>query len=304
MASSSRGAYLIASSSSVACAPLGDSVQDGGDEADFQDLEEASSVEHWESEGDEEEVRRAERLYVLWEAHVRSLPPAEGYRKYDTTPWQGRNLYLELNHEDALIAMGLPDDGSNRSESFLDARRGALAELDREVAGSAASRSVDELGQVAESAASRSVQPRAMWSDNNRPRPRRGDWVQALGQGGGHEIRFGASYTYVRPHQYLGPVHDVDDTPGFVSVCLPHPKTGQLAWMNIWSFTRGRGVHYARRVSNEELASWLRQGVRNEFQDLADRRTQDLDEWAARQREARERGGGPNQVPHAHRCPN
>ena len=65
------------------------------------------------------------------------LPPAEGYRKYDTTPWQGRNLYLELDHADALIAMGLPDDGSNRSESFLDARRGALEELDREVANTA-----------------------------------------------------------------------------------------------------------------------------------------------------------------------
>ena len=63
-----------------------------------------------------------------------TLPQAEGWRKYDTTPWEGCNLYLDLDHAQALAAMGLPDDGSNRSESFLDARRGALKELDREVA--------------------------------------------------------------------------------------------------------------------------------------------------------------------------
>ena len=35
-------------------------------------------------------------------------------------------LYLDLDDAQALAAMGLPDDGSNRSESFLDARRGAM----------------------------------------------------------------------------------------------------------------------------------------------------------------------------------
>ena len=49
-----------------------------------------------------------------------------GHKKYDTTPWEGCNLYLDLDHAQALAAMGLPDDGSNRSESFLDARRGAF----------------------------------------------------------------------------------------------------------------------------------------------------------------------------------
>ena len=34
--------------------------------------------------------------------------------------------YLDLDDAQALAAMGLPDDGSNRSESFLDARRGAM----------------------------------------------------------------------------------------------------------------------------------------------------------------------------------
>ena len=49
-----------------------------------------------------------------------------GHKKYDTTPWEGCNLYLDLDGTQALAAMGLPDDGSNRSESFLDARRGAM----------------------------------------------------------------------------------------------------------------------------------------------------------------------------------
>ena len=69
----------------------------------------------------------------------------------------------------------------------------------------------------------------------------------------------------VRPHQYLGPVHDVVDNGVFVSVCVPHPTTGWLAWMNIWSCTRGRGVHYACLVSDEELASWRRQGWSDEY---------------------------------------
>ena len=40
-------------------------------------------------------------------------------------------LSLHLDHADALAAMGLPADGSNRSEAFLDARRGALADARR-----------------------------------------------------------------------------------------------------------------------------------------------------------------------------
>ena len=55
------------------------------------------------------------------------LPPAKGWKKYDTTYWEqeGCNLHLDLDDAHALAAKGLPDDGSNRSESFLDARRGA-----------------------------------------------------------------------------------------------------------------------------------------------------------------------------------
>ena len=52
------------------------------------------------------------------------LPPAKGWKKYDTTYWEqeGCNLHLDLDDAHALAAKGLPDDGSNRSESFLDAR--------------------------------------------------------------------------------------------------------------------------------------------------------------------------------------
>ena len=55
------------------------------------------------------------------------LPPAKGWKKYDTTYWEqeGYNLHLDLDDAHALAAKGLPDDGSNRTESFLDARRGA-----------------------------------------------------------------------------------------------------------------------------------------------------------------------------------
>ena len=118
---------------------------------------------------------------------------------------------------------------------------------------------------------------------NGRPTPRRGDWIESRGanssivlkfysappgHGGGDEIDV---LTHVGPHQYLGPVHDVDVSKHFVSVRLPHPTTGELAWMNIWSTRRGPdtpgGVHYAHVVPDWRLAAWLRQGFRNEYQD-------------------------------------
>ena len=86
---------------------------------------------------------------------------------------------------------------------------------------------------------------------SGRPTPRRGDWIESKGantsivlkfysappgHGGGDDIDVP---THVGPHQYLGPVHDVDDSKHFVSASLPHPTTGELAWMNIWSTRRG-----------------------------------------------------------------
>ena len=73
----------------------------------------------------------SDKRAVAVEARERpELPPAEGWKKYDTTNWeqQGCDLHLGLDHAGALAAKGLPDDGSNRSESFLDARRGARAD--------------------------------------------------------------------------------------------------------------------------------------------------------------------------------
>ena len=56
------------------------------------------------------------------------LPPAEGWKADDTTCWEqeGCDLNMDLGHADALAAKGLPDDGSNRSESFQNARRAAF----------------------------------------------------------------------------------------------------------------------------------------------------------------------------------
>ena len=111
---------------------------------------------------------------------------------------------------------------------------------------------------------------------SGRPTPRRGDWIESRGanssvvlkfysappgHGGGDEI----DVPRVGPHQYLGPVHDVDYSDGFVSVLLPHPTTGELAWTNIWSNNKGRGVDYARLVPDEALARWLRHGFQNEY---------------------------------------
>ena len=67
----------------------------------------------------------SDKRAVALEARERlGLPPAEGSENYDTAYWKqkGCNLHLDLNDEDALAAKGLPNDGSNRSESFLYAR--------------------------------------------------------------------------------------------------------------------------------------------------------------------------------------
>ena len=95
-----------------------------------------------------------------------------------------------------------------------------------------------------------------------RPSPRRGDWIEIMGsivlrfysapvgRGGGRKI-----VVLPDPHQYIGPVHDVDDSYLFVSVLVPHPTTGGLAWTNIWSCLRGHGVDYALLVPDEVLSS-------------------------------------------------
>ena len=54
------------------------------------------------------------------------LHPTPAAHPSDTSRWEGCNLYLDLSQERALDAMRLPDDGSDLSESFLDARRGAM----------------------------------------------------------------------------------------------------------------------------------------------------------------------------------
>ena len=114
---------------------------------------------------------------------------------------------------------------------------------------------------------------------SERPRPRRGDWIEAKGASSRIVLKFYSAppkrgieieaHTYVNPYQYLGPVHDVEDSAEFVSVRLPHPTTGKLVWTNIcsWSCTKARGGDYAFVVADERLAAWLREGFRNEFLD-------------------------------------
>ena len=53
-------------------------------------------------------------------------PHAKGWSQYHASRWEGHNLYLDLDRAEALAAMGLRDDGSNLSISFLNARQGAM----------------------------------------------------------------------------------------------------------------------------------------------------------------------------------
>ena len=77
-------------------------------------------------------------VWSCFNAHIKARAtilsfPFSGWKKYDTTYWEqeGCNLHLDLDDAHALAAKGLPDDGSNRSESFLDARRAAYWKADQ-----------------------------------------------------------------------------------------------------------------------------------------------------------------------------
>ena len=117
-----------------------------------------------------------------------------------------------------------------------------------------------------------------------KPSPKVGDWLQANGPRSEIKLRFYShpplallidddgpivgryeSDEYeaeVQPWQYIGPVHLVSqDHDSFVSVLVPHPQDGHLAWLNIW----GHGVKYCRIVSENTLADWFREGFRNAF---------------------------------------
>ena len=114
----------------------------------------------------------------------------------------------------------------------------------------------------------------------NRPSPKVGDWLQAKGPNSDIKLKFYShppivlsmcndprfrSHEYdaeVQPGQFIGPVHLVcQDHHSLVSVLVPHPQSSQLAWMNIW----GYGIKYCRIVTDDTLACWFRQGIRNTF---------------------------------------
>ena len=113
------------------------------------------------------------------------------------------------------------------------------------------------------------------------PSPAVGDWLRVKGPGSEIKLKFysrpplvmlledGSRYgsceydVEIYPRQYLGPVHLVSrDHHNFVSVLVPTPPSGKLAWVNIW----GYGVSYCHIVKPYTLADWFRKGIRNVFQ--------------------------------------
>ncbi len=106
-----------------------------------------------------------------------------------------------------------------------------------------------------------------------RPHPVRGDWFCARGPGSKIQLNFydapppdgvrigGHSLAY----QFLGPVHSSVASPTFTTVLVPHPELPILAWMNVWSYTTGYGVHYAFKVSRRMVEHWCEQGWENRF---------------------------------------
>ena len=52
------------------------------------------------------------------QARSEGLPPEEGYIKYDTNPWEGRDIHLHLPNELPLATVGLPNHGSNAEGEY------------------------------------------------------------------------------------------------------------------------------------------------------------------------------------------
>ena len=106
------------------------------------------------------------------------------------------------------------------------------------------------------------------------PDVQRGDWVRQRSQRSRIRLRF---YDLPFPAgnpipcgdwsraggQFLGPVHAVDHGIEFLAVQVPHPTTGELAWVNI--FNHQTPARYAWVVPDEELAEWFRRGFRIAF---------------------------------------
>ena len=110
--------------------------------------------------------------------------------------------------------------------------------------------------------------------------PRRGDWYYSRGPSSRVVLKF---YGFppsvgvesrvlpefrVAPGSYIGPVHEVEETPRFQSVLVPHPLVGELVWLNVWrNFDDGSGVEYALRVSDATLQEWAERGWVDQYLD-------------------------------------
>ena len=104
-----------------------------------------------------------------------------------------------------------------------------------------------------------------------RPLVQRGDWFQGRGPMSRVVLRYyllppsqglpAYTDTRIEPWQYLGPVHEVEETAVFTSILVPHFGEGpDLRWVNAWR----SGVDFAYKV---EIWPWILLGWRNRFLD-------------------------------------
>jgi len=110
-----------------------------------------------------------------------------------------------------------------------------------------------------------------------RPYPQVGDWMRA-----GHvPLRFWEFAPSENIHskarwrecnfEFMGPVHDMEETERFTSVRIPNPAfpDEDLVWLNIWCYEnkarQRRGVNFATIVPVDMVLSWQQRGWRNRF---------------------------------------
>ena len=111
-----------------------------------------------------------------------------------------------------------------------------------------------------------------------RPELQRSDWVRALQvQGEGCWMLAPSSQMPMHAPDivnwevlYLGPVHEVDQTPLFAAVLVPHPQERDLlVWVNVWTSKNmqheWRGVRFYEVVPERVLAEWASNGWENVF---------------------------------------
>ncbi|MDA8584113.1 hypothetical protein N9L68_07750 [bacterium] len=192
------------------------------------------------------------------------LPPDEGSGNYDTAYWKHKccHLHLDLNDEDAFAAKGIPNDGSDRYESFLCARSEAYwygKFFDSDDPGLMIARGGQTKGVAsASSDVSGASNARAVNSDDDRgpPAAARGFSDQALVLDGCcHRIRpypWNPSYAPPPPSEALQAVGSSYSRPSSSRSRSPRSRRSRTSemWSNalyeatrefMWGSTTGRG---------------------------------------------------------------